>query len=264
MKLVYGDSRCLVCNKVIYSTDDVLVAEAWPGVEELHNFRSGCYHYDCFQKLDHAEAYYPLKATAQYRQVTAPAWRLLAEDQRVAVAWNRMLKECRVVFRLRARQITLVGIGELQEFSLLIQSFLPDRSQTASGSRFNLERTDDGWMLSVLEPVTASLVLDPADYERLTRHLGRTGESMVGMNLALGEVCRKLEILPRSAACPLAQATGAIIGIDQFSPTDPATLRLVLRKRSKVHLTRDDLSSLQAILPIAAGDPSINPQPGLL
>lgn len=253
MKLVYGDTKCMHCHKAIYATDDLLLAEARPGVENMKKFRSGPYHYDCFRGLDHADAYCALKGAAQYRQLTTPAWRLLAEDPRVAVAWNGMLKEWRVLFRQRGRQITLVGTGEVQEFSLLIQSFLPERSQTAAGSRFDLAKANGGWVLSILQPVTTSLVLESADCDSLTRHLGMTREAMVGMNLALGEVCRKLGIFPHAAGCPLDQASGTIIGIDSAAPSDPVTLRLVVRKRSKVYLTRDDLNSLQAVLPTAVG-----------
>lgn len=246
MQLVYGQTPCVLCGAKLYLTDDPFVAEAWPGTEKIAGFQAGIYHYDCFLRQEYRDAYCALKGAAQYRRLTGAAWRLLGADQRVAVAENPALKEYRVLFRKRARQVTLVGTGERREFSVLIQSVNPKRPLTARGSRFELEKSGDDWVLSIREPVSGSLQLHRADQDRLLQHLGLAPEALVGMRLDLGELCRKLEIVPMAGSWSPDQAEGQVLGIDRPTTMETVTFRLLAWKTVKAYLTSSDLLSLQA------------------
>jgi hypothetical protein len=243
-------TKCPACDRFVYATDALFVAENWKGVEKIPGFVPGIYHDACFQNSRHREAYLSIARAVRNAELDqADEYVIvLGRTKSLALVLRPLGEDYQLSFLTRGRTLRLRGSERWKEFLSRITAVELAPTVTA-GDRgpVRVRQTQAGWELATRQSVAIVAELSQVNFERVRQHLTSRGIDPTVTAVPLGAVCSELRIVPKSVGCPLDRLTGTFAWPEPSS-TDGELVTVQVETWHSITVTGEEFDELRRFL----------------
>ena len=253
MLLRPGFTKCPVCDRFVYVTDDLFTVRNWAGTEDIPGCVPGIYHYECFRSAEFRIAYLSVNEhqmkenLAEQKQSQFLA--INAADDEFALAYRPLVEEYTLYFHKLGREIRLNDRAQLEKFL----------DWALSGSQDDLARPDparrslmifgpEEVRLEFTESLEVQAEYSWAGYLGILNWLKLGKANLVGRFVDLGRAQREAGIKPQSIACPADNAAGTVRKVESMEQLQLVRLYLSVETVKKIYLSHPELERLRAFL----------------
>jgi hypothetical protein len=249
MLLIPHQTRCPACERFVFVTDTLFVAENWKGVEKIRGFVPGIYHDACFRKSPHREAYLAIDREIINAQLDNPNEYLvvIGRTPQLAVTFRDIATVYQLYFLSKGTTLRFRGLENWQRFLALITG--PDTLQpTAPEERgdIRIRRSHDAWELATRGSTSITIELATADYNRLQQYCMKRRVDPERTPIDIGSLCLELDIKPIVVGCPLERLKGTFSWPETMDET--VTITVQIETWNIIPLTQEELEELRRFL----------------